>query len=425
MLAARRRGQVRPRRRAPARGDGARGRSGLPERRPARAGGRGAGAHPGAARSRARARPQRDAGHDRRGAHARSRRARAVRSLLALAVRERRQRALRRCRPRSAFCRRRALRARRLARVGAAARARRDGDLARQRARSAARLAVSARGALGRRARAAARRSWSARSACCGSAVRPSRRPSSRCSRAWRCRPRSRSTPSASRASWRRASWPPSTRSCARSRRRTCTRRATRSRSPSSRAASAACSGWTRAALRDVEHAAVLHDIGKIGIPSELLRKRGPLSAGEREHMRAHPEIGARILEPVERLRQLAPLVRFSHECWDGSGYPDGLAGEEIPLGARIISVCDAFDAMVSDRPYRGGRSSRGRARRAAQPRRHPVRPGGRRGVRASGARITARRRAWRSVAACGSPGCSNQGAVDARGVNAPAGRAW
>jgi HD-GYP domain-containing protein (c-di-GMP phosphodiesterase class II) len=74
--------------------------------------------------------------------------------------------------------------------------------------------------------------------------------------------------------------------------------------------------------------------------------------------MRSHPEIGARILEPVERLRQLAPLVRFSHECWDGSGYPDGLAGEQIPLGARIIAVCDAFDAMVSDRPYRGGRST-------------------------------------------------------------------
>jgi diguanylate cyclase (GGDEF)-like protein len=116
--------------------------------------------------------------------------------------------------------------------------------------------------------------------------------------------------------------------------------------------------GLDAAALRDVEHAAVLHDIGKIGIPSELLRKRGPLSTGEREHMRAHPEIGARILEPVERLRQLAPLVRFSHECWDGTGYPDGLAGEQIPLGARIISVCDAFDAMVSDRPYRGGRST-------------------------------------------------------------------
>ena len=116
--------------------------------------------------------------------------------------------------------------------------------------------------------------------------------------------------------------------------------------------------GLDAAALRDVEHGAVLHDIGKIGIPSELLRKRGPLDSDEREHMREHPEIGARILEPVERLRQLAPLVRFSHEWWDGSGYPDGLAGEGIPLGARIISVCDAFDAMVSDRPYRGGRST-------------------------------------------------------------------
>jgi HD-GYP domain-containing protein (c-di-GMP phosphodiesterase class II) len=116
--------------------------------------------------------------------------------------------------------------------------------------------------------------------------------------------------------------------------------------------------GLDAAALRDVEHGAVLHDIGKIGIPSELLRKRGPLDSEEREHMREHPEIGARILEPVERLRQLAPLVRFSHEWWDGSGYPDGLAGEGIPLGARIISVCDAFDAMVSDRPYRGGRST-------------------------------------------------------------------
>jgi HD-GYP domain-containing protein (c-di-GMP phosphodiesterase class II) len=111
--------------------------------------------------------------------------------------------------------------------------------------------------------------------------------------------------------------------------------------------------GLDAGALRDVEHAAVLHDIGKIGIPSELLRKRGPLSTGERDHMRSHPEIGARILEPVERLRQLAPLVRFSHECWDGSGYPDGLAGERIPIGSRIVFVCDAFDAMTTDRAYR------------------------------------------------------------------------
>ena len=103
--------------------------------------------------------------------------------------------------------------------------------------------------------------------------------------------------------------------------------------------------------------------------------------------MRAHPEIGARILEPVERLRQLAPLVRFSHECWDGSGYPDGLAGEQIPLGARIISVCDAFDAMVSDRPYRGGRSTAEALEELRSARRHAVRPGRRRGLRAGRAR--------------------------------------
>ena len=116
--------------------------------------------------------------------------------------------------------------------------------------------------------------------------------------------------------------------------------------------------GLDAAALRDVEHGAVLHDIGKIGIPSELLRKRGPLDSDEREHMReapgdrgAHPRAGG-------ATSQLAPLVRFPHEWWDGSGYPDGLAGEGIPLGARIIAVCDAFDAMVSDRPYRGGRST-------------------------------------------------------------------
>ena len=106
-----------------------------------------------------------------------------------------------------------------------------------------------------------------------------------------------------------------------------------------------------RARRRAARHRQDRHPLGAAA-------QAGPLSSGEREHMRAHPEIGARILEPVERLRQLAPLVRFSHECWDGSGYPDGLAGQQIPLGARIISVCDAFDAMVSDRPYRGGRST-------------------------------------------------------------------
>ena len=102
-----------------------------------------------------------------------------------------------------------------------------------------------------------------------------------------------------------------------------------------------------------LEHAAVLHDIGKIGVPVEVLRKPGRLDQHDLELIREHPAIGARILEPVPRLRAVAPLVRASHERFDGAGYPDGLSGEQIPLGARIIAVCDAFDAMTSDRPYR------------------------------------------------------------------------
>ena len=102
-----------------------------------------------------------------------------------------------------------------------------------------------------------------------------------------------------------------------------------------------------------LEHAAVLHDIGKIGVPVEILRKPGRLDDRDLELIREHPAIGARFLEPVPRLRAVAPLVRASHERFDGAGYPDGLAGEQIPLGARIIAVCDAFDAMTSDRPYR------------------------------------------------------------------------
>jgi diguanylate cyclase (GGDEF)-like protein len=111
--------------------------------------------------------------------------------------------------------------------------------------------------------------------------------------------------------------------------------------------------GLAPAALRRLEHGAALHDIGKIGVASELLRKPGPLDEQETLAMRSHPELGARILEPVPRLRAVAPIVRASHERFDGRGYPDGLAGDAIPLEARVVAVCDAFDAMVSDRPYR------------------------------------------------------------------------
>jgi diguanylate cyclase (GGDEF)-like protein/PAS domain S-box-containing protein len=99
--------------------------------------------------------------------------------------------------------------------------------------------------------------------------------------------------------------------------------------------------------------AASLHDVGKAAIPDEILDKPAPLSEQEWEFMRRHPVMGERILAAAPALTQAAPLVRHSHERFDGRGYPDGLAGEQIPLGARIIAVCDAFDAMTSERPYR------------------------------------------------------------------------
>lgn len=105
--------------------------------------------------------------------------------------------------------------------------------------------------------------------------------------------------------------------------------------------------------LERLRYGALLHDVGKIGIPGELLRKPGPLTVSERERMDEHTAIGARMLERIPFLAPVAPLVRSAHERYDGSGYPDGLAGEEIPLGAMIIATCDAFHAMTSDRSYR------------------------------------------------------------------------
>lgn len=104
-----------------------------------------------------------------------------------------------------------------------------------------------------------------------------------------------------------------------------------------------------------LELAAYLHDIGKIGIGESVLHKPSRLDDGETEVMRAHPLIGANILAPVAFPWPIAPIVRHHHEHWDGSGYPDCLSGTEIPLLARIISVADSHEAMVSDRPYRKG----------------------------------------------------------------------
>lgn len=111
--------------------------------------------------------------------------------------------------------------------------------------------------------------------------------------------------------------------------------------------------GMSSEELRMLGYGALLHDIGKIAIRSEILHKPGPLTTDEYEEMKQHTVVGARMLERIPYFEQVRPLVRNSHERWDGGGYPDGLEGDSIPIAARIISACDAFHAMTSDRPYR------------------------------------------------------------------------
>jgi two-component system cell cycle response regulator len=110
--------------------------------------------------------------------------------------------------------------------------------------------------------------------------------------------------------------------------------------------------GLARRAREDVARAAELHDIGKLAIPVGLLARPGPLAAPELEVMRRHTVVGEAMISGAPTLRPAAALVRASHERWDGRGYPDGLRGEAIPLGARIVAVCDAFSAMREERPY-------------------------------------------------------------------------
>jgi len=102
-----------------------------------------------------------------------------------------------------------------------------------------------------------------------------------------------------------------------------------------------------------LETGARLHDVGKVGIPDAILNKPGPLTDKEMEKMRSHPVIGDQIVKPLGRLGLVKPIIRNHHEHWDGGGYPDGLAGEAIPLHAQIVTIVDAFDAITSERPYR------------------------------------------------------------------------
>ena len=104
--------------------------------------------------------------------------------------------------------------------------------------------------------------------------------------------------------------------------------------------------------LEAVAYGALLHDVGKIGVPEHLLRKEGPLSDEEWVVMRSHPEIGERICQPLHASREFAPIIRHHHERFNGTGYPDGLRGRRIPLGARIVTIADAYEAMVHGRPY-------------------------------------------------------------------------
>src|SRR4051794_12445159 len=111
--------------------------------------------------------------------------------------------------------------------------------------------------------------------------------------------------------------------------------------------------GLARGDVADVRSTALLHDIGKIGIPDRVLHKPAPLDDGEWAQMREHPTIGERILRPLPGFDAIATAIRHEHECWDGGGYPDGLAGDAIPLPSRIVLACDAWNALVSERPYR------------------------------------------------------------------------
>lgn len=115
----------------------------------------------------------------------------------------------------------------------------------------------------------------------------------------------------------------------------------------------AAALGWSEEQLEQIRQAALLHDVGKVGIPDNILKKQGPLTDEEWEEMKKHPLYTVLILNGITELQAILPMAQYHHEHYDGKGYPTGISGEDIPLGARIIAVADAFDAMTADRVYR------------------------------------------------------------------------
>jgi putative nucleotidyltransferase with HDIG domain len=117
----------------------------------------------------------------------------------------------------------------------------------------------------------------------------------------------------------------------------------------------ASASGMDSERLRWFRMGALLHDVGKIVVPSSILNKPGPLTAEEWATMKRHPQAGVNLLREIEFPWDIRPMVRHHHEHWNGGGYPDGLAGDDIPLAARILCLADVFDALTSSRSYRGG----------------------------------------------------------------------
>ena len=208
--------------------------------------------------------------------------------------------------------------------------------------------AAAALGEHGGRFASAARTAWSCSTASGPTRRRPCASPTSGCTRT--------SAAGAGRATRR------STRSSSASSASTTARCATTSTtSPASPSRSAAASASTTATSPDLRRAAALHDVGKIAIPDDILHAPRALAPEEWDYMRQHTVIGARIIAAAPELLPVADIVRSSHERCDGGGYPDRLAGDAIPLGARIVAVCDSFDAMTTDRAYRAAMAVDGR----------------------------------------------------------------